>query len=360
MKFFESLEEIINNEVKNGAFPGANYVLLTENKIYIGSTGNKRLLPKEEKNSLDTIYDMASLTKVIVTTTCIYKLIELGKLRTSTKVQYYLPRFKHPNITVWNLLTHTSGLPEGVSGLFDIKSRDELIDKIYSLDLKYETGVSIKYSDVGFILLGFIIEEIMQQSLDAVARRFIFDPLEMHSSGYNPEDKMRCAPTEDRNDSLYQGILQGTVHDETAYLLGGVAGHAGLFTTAEDVAKFIQMILNDGKYKDKQVLSKELIALMKKPQVFERSPLYNKPDLIRGLGWLIGGMNHSCGDLVSDNTIHHTGFTGTNLWIDFDRKLGFCLLSNRVHPTRKNIKHFDARGRIANYIIANIDKLEEE
>lgn len=359
MKFLNELNDIINNEIKWGAFPGAHYAIVTKNRIYLGALGNKANLPEVEKNDFNTLYDMASLSKILSTTTCIFKLIELGKLRTTSSVQKYLPEFKYSNITIWHLLTHTSGLPEGVSGLMKMKSREELIKRIYEIELAYETGSKIMYSDIGFILLGFIIEKIIEKPLNVVAEELVFKPLSMRNTGYLPKDKMRCAPTELRNDALYQGMVRGIVHDETSLLLGGVAGHAGLFSNAMDVAKYIQMILNDGIHDGKKYFSKEIIELMYKPQVQQKHPTMCYP-LKRGLGWIVGGSDTSCGDLISEKTIHHTGFTGTNICIDKEKGVGFCLLTNRVHPTRNNHLLFDVRGKIANYILSNIDEIKGE
>lgn len=358
MKFLNELNKIINDEIKCGAFPGAHYAIVTKERIYLGCVGNKANVPNNESNTYDTLYDMASLTKVIVTTTCIYKLMEQGKLRTFTRVQKYLPEFKHSNVTIWHLLTHTSGLPAGITGLMQLKTREELMEKIFDTALVYETGTEIKYSDIGFILLGFIIEKIMKKPLNEVAKELIFKPLSMNNSAYNPVDKKRCAPTELRDDTLYQGIVRGNVHDETAFLLGGVAGHAGLFSNVVDIAKYIQMILNDGVYNEIVYFSKGIIELMYKIQVVEKHPTM-QVSLKRGLGWIIGGSDTSCGDLISERTIHHTGFTGTNIWIDKEREIGFCMLTNRVHPTRNNSLIFDSRGKIANYILSNLKDIKD-
>lgn len=365
MEKLKGLIELVNKEInENKAFPGANLVIVTdENKTFL-SLGKKSLYDVDEKNnlidrieenSLDTIYDMASLSKVISTTSCILKLIDKGLLRTATPVYRILPRFKHQNVTVWHLLTHTSGFPEGVSGLMNMRTSEEVMDYIYNLDLVYETGTQIKYSDIGFILVGKIVETLTNKTLDQFAKEEIFEPLEMVNTGYNPVDKTKCAPTEQRNDPLYKGMVQGFVHDETALLLGGVAGHAGLFSTVSDMSNFIEMILNDGMFNGKKVLSKEVIDLIFRPQVQE-TPGVTLHGTVRSIGWLVGGFGGPNGDLTyPELTIHHTGFTGTSVWIDLYNRVGFCMLTNRVHPTRNNPKHIDARGRISNYIVANLD-----
>lgn len=364
MEKLEKLIELVNKEIENNSFPGANLVIVTDENKTVLSLGKKSLYSSDENNNLidhvedntlDTIYDMASLSKVVSTTSCVLKLIDMGLLRVATSVKKILPRFKHDNITVWHLLTHTSGLPEGVRGLMNMKTKEEVLDAIYNTDLVYETESAIKYSDIGFILIGEIIESLSGKSLDEFAKEYIFNPLEMYNTGYNPKNKNQCAPTEHINDPLYQGMVQGFVHDETAVRLGGVAGHAGLFSTVNDISNFIEMILNDGMFNGKRILSEHAIDLIFEPQVQDKKTV-SLHGTVRSIGWLLGGFAGSNGDLTNCYlTIHHTGFTGTNLWIDKRNHVGFCMLTNRVHPTRNNSKHIDARAKIANFIMANLD-----
>lgn len=344
----EGLNNLIEAEINRGSFPGANYVLLANGKSYFNSLGNKSLYPKVEENDIDTLYDMASVTKVVCTTTAIMLLLERGKLRLYDYVSYFLPEFKHKDITVWDLLTHSSGLPADVSkSLYNTK--EELLEHIFNVDLKYEKNTKIVYSDIGFILLGFIIEKITNQKLDEFVSENIFKPLEMKDSCYNPKDVNRCAPTEDRG----KYIDRGYVHDEKAHTLGGVAGHAGLFSTVKDINNFMEMILNDGVYKGKKFLEKKTIDLLFTPQVEEKKGVCMVGNR-RGLGWIVKGEFPVCGDLASPNTIMHTGFTGTHVFIDRDNKVAFCMLTNRVHPTRENTAIIGFRGRVANYIFTNL------
>ena len=309
------LTEMLVEASENGIFPGGNFALVCSEGTFTGSVGKKRLFPEVVDNDLDTMYDMASCSKVVSTTTCVLKLMEQGKLRLFDTVKKYLPRFKHDNVLIWDLITHTSGLPAGVSGVCKIKSREEALDKIYDLDLIYEKNTKIVYSDIGFILLGFIIEEISGMKLDEFAKKYVFDPLEMYDTGYNPKDPSRCAPTEERNDDIVKGIVCGKVHDEMAYILGGVAGHAGLFSTCKDMTHFIEMVLNYGEYNGKKILSKATIDLMFTPQVQEKKGIALTLNT-RGIGWIVQGDYCSAGDLASPETILHTGFTGTNVFID--------------------------------------------
>jgi CubicO group peptidase (beta-lactamase class C family) len=249
-------------------------------------------------------------------------------------------------------------MQEGISNCTTATSKEEVLDRLYSYDLKYEPGKQIIYSDLNYVMLGEIIEVITGKPINIYAKEVLFDPLEMYDTGYQPVDKIRCAPTENRDDATYRGIVRGDVHDETAYAMGGVAGHAGVFSTVKDMSHFIQMILNKGVYKGKKIFSEATIDRLFVPQVSTKHDLVNHYDR-RGLGWIVNSQCSSAGDLTSyDDTILHTGFTGTNVWVDRKYQVGFSMLTNRVHPTRKNIKHIDARTRIANYIMAHLDEFE--
>jgi len=352
----EGLEKLILDAIKDGAFPGANYCLVVDDKEYFGSLGMKSHILGEE-NYLDTIYDLASVSKVVSTVTCLLILMEMGKIRLYDSVNSYLPRFRFSNITIWDLVTHTSGLKADVVNAKDICSKKELLDQIYNADLIYPTNSKIVYSDIGFMLLGFIIEEVSGMKLDEFAKKYVFDPLEMIDTCYNPKDLARVAPTELREDELYQGYLRGRVHDEKAFILDGVAGHAGVFSTVKDLSHFIKMILNNGVYNGKRILSKPSIDLIFTPQVEEKKGISLNNE-IRTIGWLMAGDYPSCGDLASKHTIHHTGYTGTSIFIDRDNCIGFTLLTNRVHPTRNNPKIIPFRGKLGNYIISHFVKGE--
>lgn len=351
----EGLEKLLLDAINDGAFPGANYCLVAD-KDYFGSLGMKSHI-EGTKNTLDTIYDLASVSKVVSTVTSIMILLEMGKLRLFDSVSSYLPRFRFSSITIWDLVTHTSGLKADVVAARNIRSIAELLDQIYNSDLVYPTNSKIVYSDIGFMLLGFIIEKVSGMPLDEFAKKHIFEPLEMHDTCYNPKDLERVAPTELREDELYNGYLRGRVHDEKAFILDGVAGHAGVFSTVKDLSNFIKMILNNGEFNGKRILSKASIDLLFTPQVEDKKGISLNNE-IRTIGWLMSGNYPSCGDLASKNTIHHTGYTGTSIFIDRDNKIGFALLTNRVHPTRDNPKIIPLRGKIGNYIISHFSKGE--
>lgn len=348
----KGLEKLIEDAILDGAFPGANYVLVVGEKKFLGSFGKRSIYPEVEENSIETIYDLASVSKVLSTTTAIMQLIERGQLRLYEPVTNILENFKHKSITIWDLLTHTSGLPADIPKASNLKSREEALDFVFNCDLVYEKNTKIVYSDIGFILLGLIVERLTNQSLANYALENIFMPLEMTNTCYDPSNKDMCAPTEARYDRVYQGILRGDVHDEKAYILGQVAGHAGVFSTVKDMGNFIEMILNNGKFAGKEILCKATIDLFFRPQVQEQQGISLDFER-RSLGWINKGPMSSSGDLTSVDTIQHTGFTGTNIFIDRKNGIGFCLLTNRVHPTRDNLKIISVRAKIGNYIIKN-------
>ncbi len=347
----KEIDLLINGAIADGAFPGANLGIVINDKAKVKSYGNKALFPSKEENNLNTLYDMASCSKVIATTTSIMILLEQGKLRLYDNVDVYLTEFQNKEINIWDLLTHSSGLPADVARSHFL-SKSELYEKIMTAETIYPKNTKIVYSDIGFILLGMVIEKISGMTLDKFTKKYIFEPLEMFNTGYCPQDINQCAPTEDRGDKIDRGY----VHDEKAKTMGGVAGHAGLFSTIEDVCHFLQMILNDGIYNGKRVLSKQSVNLLFIPQVEVKNGVILDNER-RALGWIVKGSYPCSGDLASINTIMHTGFTGTHVVIDKDNKVAYCLLSNRVHPTRANNKIIAFRAKLGNYIISHLENL---
>lgn len=355
----EKFNKLIENSILNEQLPGANYVIVTKNKKIFGSLGNKALMPEVEKNSLDTIYDIASMSKVVSTTSCALKLVENGDIRLFDPVKKYIPEYKHEDVRIYDLMTHTSGMKPYLPNANTLKSSEEVWNKIIELDLDYEKGSKILYSCINYIILGKIIERVSGMSLAEFAKKEIFEPLEMEDTCYNPSDIVRCAPTEVRKDEVFDGVLRGRVHDETAYALNGISGNAGVFSTIEDISHFIEMILNDGVYKGKRIFSKATIDLIFTPQVKETSGVYLIQEL-RSIGWIVKGSMSSAGELTSEETILHTGFTGTNIWVDRKNKVGFCMLTNRVHPSRDINPTISLRPKLANYIIAHLDQINGE
>lgn len=340
----DQIRSVVLKDISENRYPGVQYAVITPSNIQSGFAGYKRLLPEKELAKGDEIYDVASLTKVIVTTTLVMKLIETGKIMLETRLSEILPRFRHHEITVYDLLTHSSGLPADIPRANRLKCRDEVLECVYQADPIYPKGEHIVYSDIGFILLGLMVESLYGISLKDIAKDVIFDPLDMKDTGYLP-NKDRCAPTEFRNDHVYQGFLQGDVHDEKAFAMGGISGHAGLFSTADDIARFIDAILSD-----RFVLKRETIDWMFVPRISKTS-LLGTP-LIRALGWDKPTKGGSAGEGVDPNeTILHTGFTGCNMWIDRKHRMGFVMLSNDVHPSRETKGILATRANIGNILL---------
>jgi CubicO group peptidase (beta-lactamase class C family) len=280
------------------------------------------------------------------------KLYDEGKINLNENVATYLPEFGAnggKNIMVRNLLLHNSGLPAWQKFYLTCKTADEVIDSIYNSKLIYKTGDSTVYSDFGFIVLGKIVEKITGMTLDKFLLAEFFEPLGMKNTFFKPSDVYlnNIAPTE--IDSVWRKrIVRGTVHDETADLLGGVSGHAGLFSNASDLAIFVQMILTGGNYGGVQYIKPETVKLFT-----ERKNKYEQ----RGLGWDFKSLegSSSAGSLFSMKSFGHTGFTGTSIWIDPERNLFVIFLTNRVHPTRANTKISKIRPALHDAVIGAVE-----
>ena len=345
------VDSLISSFVRRGCFPGAVLLVARHGRIaHFKAYGYSSLYPEKREMNIDTLFDLASLTKVVATTTTLLRLVEQGELRIEDPVSLYFPSFSggsKEEVRIWHLLTHTSGLPAH-SHLYSIlSSKEEVYGYITSLDLVYKPGTKVVYSDLGFILLGKIIEKVTGEPLDVAARKLVFEPLGMKNTIFNPPPEMRekAAATEY---CRHRGrILRGEVHDENAWFMGGVGGHAGLFSTAEDLAVFAQMMLNKGSYDGTQILSPATVNVATR----NHTPGLNS---CRGLGWVVNCRPCSCGDLMSPRAFGHTGFTGTSLWIDPEYDLFVILLTNRVHPTRENTCLLRARPIIHNVIMGSI------
>jgi CubicO group peptidase (beta-lactamase class C family) len=312
------------------------------------SFGNREYSnPKSQISNL-TSYDLASLTKVIVTTTAIMKLYDEQRLGLDDLVTKYIPEFGNhakEKITIRNLLLHNSGLPAFKRLYATCKSSQEVLDSVFQTELIYKPGDSTVYSDFGFITLGKIVERISGQTLDEYCRINFFEPLGMKQTMFNPPESLwtNIAPTE--NDSLLRKkLVRGVVHDENAYTLGGVSGHAGLFSTASDLAIFMQMLMNGGSYGGEQYLKPETIQLFTTKQGTKST---------RALGWDTKSVEgySSAGKYFNEKSFGHTGFTGTSIWADPTRNLFVILLTNRVHPMRANTKISAIRPLVHNTII---------
>jgi len=344
---FNEIERIITDAIKDSAFPGAVALISKDGKIrFHKAFGNYTYEENSKEVTTKTIYDLASLTKVIATTTAAMLCVDRKLFKLDDKVSKYIPEFasnKKGEITLKNLLLHNSGFPSWKKywGVHD--NPDEVLNDIYTSKLEYETGTKTVYSDLGIIVLGKVIEKVTGKSLDLFCKKEIFIPLEMNDTYFNPPDslKYRIAPTELDN-YWRKKIIIGEVHDETAALLNGVSGHAGLFSTAEDIHKLLLTLLNKGKYKDKQLIQNSTVELFTRR--FDKST--------RALGWDIKSPEgSSAGKLFNELSFGHTGFTGTSAWIDPLNKIIVVFLTNRVHPTRENNKINKIRPELHDAVI---------
>jgi len=340
--------QVIDKAVKDTAFPGATLAVGYRGKVAIRAFGNLSYDAKSASVTPATMYDIASLTKVVVTTTLVAKLVEgdfAVPLDLDAKIERYLPEWtagrRSPEntaelewrhrVTVRHLLTHTSGLPAFKEYWRSSKSKPETLARIFAEPLEYEPGTKEVYSDLGIILMAEIIERLTGRKLDDLAENFIFSPLRMRDSMYRPDKKLwaKIAPTEIDN-QLRHRLVEGEVHDENAFAIGGVSGHAGVFSTAPDLAVFCQMLLNGGVYAHQRILRRATVTQFTVPQTLSGGK--------RTLGWAVPTEGGSSGHYFSRHSFGHTGFTGTSIWIDPDRQLFVVLLTNRVHPTRENQK----------------------
>ncbi len=336
------LDTIMEKAIQDSATPGA-VLLVVRNGIiaYHKAFGTYSYDPYSRKVDINSIYDMASITKVAATTISIMKLYEEGKINLDDPVAKYLPKFAQngkDKITIKNLLLHNSGLPSWRPFYQLCKSPDEVLDSIYAQPLVYKTGDSTVYSDLGFITLGKIVEVVTSMSLDQYVKETFYIPLGMRSTTFLPPKNWLdvIAPTE--YDGSLGGFVHGVVHDENARALGGVSGHAGLFSNARDLAVLMRMILNGGEYGGKKFFQKETVKLFTK-----RWP--NN----RGLGWdnALSPYGKSALDgAFGENAFGHTGFTGTSVYVYPEKNLIAVLLTNRVHPTRANNKHIALRKAV--------------
>ncbi len=345
----EIATQLLTEAISFGATPGA--VCLTGNSNQVCdeiALGHLTYKPNSPSVTADTIYDLASLTKVIVTTPLAMILYERGLLELEAPVKKYIPEFSGPrknSVSVLDLLAHCSGVRWWTDLYLLTQQKNssnikkEYIKKICSLPLDYTPRSNTVYSDLGFLLLGEIIERLMHSPLDQLANNEIFKPLRMDNIQYNPDENIRnqIAPTEE--DTFRGPLLQGSVHDENAFGIGGVAAHAGLFSTARAIAPLAQLFLCDGTLGGTTVFTAETTRLFT-----TRTNLVTGST--RALGWDTASPGNSCGNLFSATSFGHTGFTGTSLWIDREKDFFVVLLTNRVHPTRDNAKLVPIRPNI--------------
>jgi uncharacterized protein YbbC (DUF1343 family)/CubicO group peptidase (beta-lactamase class C family) len=336
------VDEHIDEAIADGKLPGAVLLVGHGNRtVYQKAYGNRALVPSREAMTLDTIFDLASLTKVVATTTSVMMLVERGRVRLSDRVATFIPEFaRHgkEDITVLHLLTHVSGLRPDLDLADEWRGYDKAIELAAEEIPVAAPAERFVYSDINFFLLGEIVRRVSGERLDVFAARHLFQPLDMKDTGFTPAESLRprIAPTEtctpygwpcEGPDAI---MLRGIVHDPTARRMQGVAGHAGLFSTAADLAIFCRMLLNGGAVNGTRILSPLAVARMTSPSTppGERN--------VRGLGWdMDSAFSSNRGELLPPGSFGHTGWTGTSLWMDPNTGLFIVFLSNRVHPDGK-------------------------
>jgi CubicO group peptidase (beta-lactamase class C family) len=339
-------EEEVWNDMQRGAFPGASLAIGRGSKVVLedgfGSLG--RGFAGEDVDPDRSVYDLASLTKVVGTTTAVMLLVEDGKLRLDEPVAAYLPEFSgggRERVTIRHLLTHTSGLPDGIdvpSGM----TPEQALRYVLGTPLRSSPGMRVEYSDLGFVILYAAAERAAGEPLYRFLDRRVFGPLRMRSTTYWPgEGCGRCAPTSrDMGDAF-----RGHVHDPIARRLGGIAGNAGLFSTAHDLARFAAMLANGGELDGVRVLQPGTIRMFT-----QRQPGTGT----RALGWDTPGRpgTNMFGNRVSDRSFGHTGYTGTSIWIDPDLGTWVVLLANRTYDTEANNRMQTLRRAVADHVVA--------
>lgn len=296
---------------------------------YLKAYGHRQVEPEKIDMTVDTVFDMASITKPVATATSAMLLIERGSIKLSDRVAEHIPEFAQngkDEVTVEDLFLHQSGLtPDNALSDYD-DGPEKSIENVYALSLRAPPKTKFMYSDVGFIVLAELVRRKTGKNVHEFSQENIFRPLEMNETGYLPRQELRdrAAVTERREERW----MQGEVHDPRAYRMGGVAGHAGLFSTAQDLAVFAQMLLNGGEYQGKRILAATTLELMTKG--------YEVSSGVRGLGWdKQTGYSSNKGKGFSDRAFGHGGFTGTTFWVDPELDLFVIFLSNRLHPDGK-------------------------
>jgi serine-type D-Ala-D-Ala carboxypeptidase len=341
------LDSVVRLGLEQGAAPGAALAVGRYGRlVYLKGLGTTDYAAGAPTVDAATMYDLASLTKVVATTTAAMILEEEGKLDISRTVQSYLPEFNAPDkaaITVRMLLTHRGGLEAFAPLWKDTRGRADYLAKINARPLANPPGTKMVYSDWDFILMQDVIERITGTTLDAFVAARVFGPLGMTSTRFLPDTTdaalmRRIAPTE--KDTL-RGQIHGTVHDPNAWALGGVSGHAGLFSTVRDLAIFVQMLQNGGSYKGTHLLTAATITRWTAPQ---------DPRSSRALGWDTPSDVSSAGRYFSPRSFGHTGFTGTSIWVDPERGVFVVLLMNRVNPHGLATRHAQLRRDVADVV----------
>lgn len=347
---FAEAERLLQTYRERGAFPGGVLAVGDDQGwLYLHPFGRQSYAAGAPAVTAGTIYDLASLTKVVATTTAAMILVDEGRLALDRPVRDFLPGFAgagKDEVTVRHLLSHSAGIASGGPLFEETEGHAAFLARIEALDLADSPGSRSLYSDFGMILLGAVLEKITGRPLEGFVEERVLAPLSMRDTMFCPPPSLRerIAPTE--LDSWRGRFLRGEVHDENTWAMGGSAPHAGLFGTAGDLARFARLFLAGGTLErgdGRRLLSRETIEL------FTRRA--GVPDSDRALGWdTKSAQGSSAGTLLSPRSFGHTGFTGTSLWIDPERGLFLILLTNRVHPTRDNPLIREVRPAVADAV----------
>jgi uncharacterized protein YbbC (DUF1343 family)/CubicO group peptidase (beta-lactamase class C family) len=351
---FKALDAVIQDAIEQKQCPGAVVLVGHHGRVvYKNAYGMRSLEPTRERMTLDTIFDMASLTKVVATTPSVLRLLELGQIRLNDTVATYLPEFAQngkQDVTIRQLLTHYSGLPGDLNLKVQWSGKETAMQMAFAEQLITPPGAVFRYSDINFETLGFLVEKISGMPLDKYADAFVFQALGMKETRFLPPPawRRRIAPTEyDEN----QQMLRGVVHDPSARRMGGVAGHAGLFSTAADLSKYAQALIDaiNGRPQRKAFLTSLTLIKATHPE--------QPPDAtnLRGLGWDIDSVfSSNRGELLPLGSFGHTGFTGTSVWIDPFTNTYVILLTNSVHPNGGG-SVVALRSKVANAVAEALD-----
>ena len=359
----------LQQAIENGATPGVALLVDKEGEvIYRHAEGYAQRYPEHRDLHEGTIFDIASLTKVVATTTAVMILLRDKTLTLDDPVHKYIPEFPNDRVTCMHLLTHSAGFPDHIPLYEEVQqeadrqgngfvgspaAKQYVLEKICQTDLLYAPGENYTYSDLGFILLGYLIEKISGTTLDRYCDEMIFSPLQMSNTFFrNHGEALRdgeYAATE--RCEWRRRILYGEVHDENAYAMGGVAGHAGLFSTLDDIHKCIGTLHHCYQGSD-DFIPKAIIRKFFSKQHIPKHSTW-------ALGWDTPSEKGSTGgELLSQISVGHTGFTGTSIWLDIKRNLLILLFSNRVHPSRHNQKFLKMRPKIHDTVVIATDRLD--
>lgn len=360
------IDSIVNDGIAKGAYPGCQVLAMKDGKLlYRKAYGHLTYEPNSPEVTMNTVYDIASVTKMVSTTLAMMKLVETGKVQLDDPLSKYLPYLKHTDkarITIRQTMSHMARLKAFDAYWKTAKDADDprenILQQVVASPLNASSGYV--YSDLGFILLGELVQNVSGQRLDIFVHRHFYSPMGLCHTFFNPMehgiDSLTIAPTE--NDIHYRNrLVQGVVHDDNAYAMGGVSGHAGLFSTADDLARILQMLLDGGTYDGRRYLKAETIDLF--------NTRYYDQSCRRGLGFdkpLLKGSGGSCCDEASQKSFGHTGFTGTMVWVDPESNMFYIFLSNRVYPTStpNKLANMNIRTQIQSELYKSLTSKKEE